>query len=191
MKRIIFIVVSIILLISCNDVLHDEEFTLIRKPFEGNQIRTNGYYYTYENKEGLVGAEITSVLLFYKNGVAANFGYSDSLEKMEAEFRVSEFYMKDNPFVWGVFRIEGDSIKIERSKSFGTPKAYMYTLVGVVQNDSTILITKDISSTGNGGKTIIMNQTYHFKQFSPKPDSTNVFINLVSPARRTGCVLIR
>jgi len=75
-----------------------------------------------------------------------------------------------------VFRIEGDSIKIERSKSFGTTKSYMYILVGVVQNDSTIHITKDFSSTGNGGKTIMMNQTYHFKQFSPKPDSTNVFI---------------
>lgn len=176
MKRIIFIVVSIILMISCNDVLHDEEFTLIRKPFDGNQIKTNGYYYTYENKDGLIVDETISVLLFYKNGVAANFGYAGGIEEMEAKFKINEFYMKDNPFVWGVFRIEGDSIKIERSKSFGTTKSYMYILVGVVQNDSTIHITKDLSSTGNGGKTIMMNQTYHFKQFSPKPDSTNVFM---------------
>jgi len=176
MKRIIFIVVSIILMISCNDVLHDEEFSLIRKPFDGNQIKTNGYYYTYKNKDGLIVDETISVLLFYKNGVAANFGYAGGIEVMEAKFKINEFYMKDNPFVWGVFRIEGDSIKIERSKSFGTTKSYMYILVGVVQNDSTIHITKDISSTGNGGKTIMMNQTYHFKQFSPKPDSPNVFI---------------
>ena len=50
----------------------------------------------------------------------------------------------------------------------------VYLDKGEIQNDSTFLITKSIRS--KTGEEKELNEIYHFKQFSPKPDSTNVFV---------------
>lgn len=45
---------------------------------------------------------------------------------------------------------------------------------GTVLNDTTFRLTESTNQKGRDRKTI--DQTYHFRQFGPKPDSTNRFI---------------
>lgn len=52
--------------------------------------------------------------------------------------------------------------------------APVYTKRGSILNDSTFVI-KTVSEFDRK-KTLPENTTYHFRQFSPKPDSTNKFI---------------
>jgi hypothetical protein len=164
-------------LIGCKDIFQDEKYTLIRTSYLGNQLKINGYYYTYVNETDSINSKYLDVLFLYNNGVAI-FAGGGIKEEMEEMLRKEEFYnyIKNVPAAWGIFNIENDSIKIERPKSYGWFNSYMYTLVGTIQDDSTIYIIKDARSTGNGGKPKIINQLYRFREFTPKPDSTNVFV---------------
>jgi len=166
-----------LILIGCKDIFQDEKYTLIRTSYLGNQLKINGYYYTYVNETDSINSKYYDVLFLYNNGVAI-FAGGGIKEEMEEMFRKEEFYnyIKNVPAAWGIFNIENDSIMIERPKSYGWFNSYMFTLVGSIQDDSTIHIIKDISSTGNGGKPKIINQLYRFREFTPKPDSTNVFV---------------
>ncbi|GAB1415277.1 hypothetical protein MASR2M117_06830 [Paludibacter sp.] len=163
--------------IGCKDIFQDEKYTLIRTSYWESQLETNGYYYTYASKFDSINSKYLDVLFLYKNGIAIIAGGGEK-EEMEALLKKKEFYnyIKDVPAAWGIFNIENDSIKIERPKSYGWFNSYMFTLIGGIANDSIIHVIKDISSTGKGGKPKTINQIYHYRKFSPKPDSTNVFI---------------
>ncbi|OJV36453.1 MAG: hypothetical protein BGO29_03730 [Bacteroidales bacterium 36-12] len=74
---------------------------------------------------------------------------------------------------WGIYKIENDSIYIQNKFNPGAISMYVYTRVAKIENDSTIHFCYTQSTNIGHFKT---NETYAFKQFSPKPDSTNVFI---------------
>jgi hypothetical protein len=83
---------------------------------------------------------------------------------------------KDRKYVWGVFKINNDSIIYERW--LPTEIRYKsYTYKGVIINDTTFNITERFRLV-NGLKDEfeLRDETYHFRQFSPKPDSANNFI---------------
>jgi len=177
MKRLIFLLTILMTLMSCKDWLDDEYYTLEKRPYTGSEIKTNGYFYSHQLKNGS-NKEGISILVFYKDGTAIDFAFDgDNLEVENDVFKVNPLWLKNNKYNWGLFNIESDTIKIERLNSYGTVRAYMYTLVGIIENDTTICIIREQTSTD----AILdvpfnMNQTFHFKEFSPKPDSTNVFI---------------
>jgi hypothetical protein len=50
----------------------------------------------------------------------------------------------------------------------------VYVKEGFILNDTTLQITRMYRVDGSDEH--ILNYTYHFRQFSPKPDSTNNFI---------------
>jgi hypothetical protein len=78
--------------------------------------------------------------------------------------------MKD---CWGVFNIKDNIIKFERwYPGQGAKKAYVRE--GIILNDTTFHITKSYRS--NGSELKDADEVYHFRKFSPKPDSTNVFV---------------
>ena len=68
-------------------------------------------------------------------------------------------------YVYGLFQIEVSIIKIEKwvPSSGGPTKAYLRE--GEILNDTTFYLMHREKK-----------EIYHFKQYSPKPDSTNKYI---------------
>ncbi len=163
---------------NCKDWFEDEYYTLEKRPYTGTEIKTNGYFYSYENSEGVYDNTGISVLVFYKDGTSIHFGTRGNNVDVENDvFKENPLWLKNNKNLWGIFNIDNDTIRIEGLNSDGRVRAYMYTEIVIIKNDTTICLIRVQSSTGKAATTpYIKNTTYHFKQFSPKPDSTNVFI---------------
>jgi hypothetical protein len=53
----------------------------------------------------------------------------------------------------------------------------VYTNIGVILNDTTFQLTESYRlKKGEKTEYQILDEIYHFRQYSPKPDSTNDFI---------------
>lgn len=157
----------------CGKWNKNEELTLVRKPYYGNELRIDGYYYN------IIDGEIGKTYFFYRNGTLhygiATDTLDNNLEKYDTWF-ASDYYsniIKTNRRRWGLFEIQGDSIQYERwsIRGGGDP---VLRVSGHIQNDTTFVITKSLYP--HTGETYQHEITYHFHAFSPKPDSTNVFI---------------
>ncbi len=178
MKTVLLTLFLSIAMPSCRKtgLFQDDELSLSRQDYTGNQLKVDGYYsFNYTNEEDYV-----SIYFFYKNGVilSGGSGLQRELPEKEEGFRNGTFDNKANSikFLWGVYQIEGSNIKFERW--YPSEKPYRaYVNEGEILNDTTFRITQSYR-TKNGKKTEVSeeNETYHFKAFSPKPDSTNAFI---------------
>lgn len=150
----------------------DDDRTLQKQPYHGGAIRTDGYYYkTYGNPERM------DIYLFYNNGIAiyGETPLTTELSSHEEKFRNGSYYdlIKDKKYYWGLFNIEDSMIKYELWKLENLYcKALLYS--GKVLNDTTFRITQSMRS--NGENLTNVDWLYHFREFSPKPDSTNGFI---------------
>ncbi|MCK9451808.1 MAG: hypothetical protein M0Q90_08970 [Bacteroidales bacterium] len=158
---------------SCEKLMKDDELVLQKQNYTGNQLRLDGYYYEeFEEK-------YYSIYFFYEDGTLlygdGGFTKKEFIEH-EKEFTKDVWLngVKSYKAYWGLFMIENDSIVFERwyPSSGGPFPAHRRS--GKILNDTTFLITKSIRS--NGKEEQKLNEIYHFKKFSPKPDSTNVFI---------------
>ncbi|RYD75949.1 MAG: hypothetical protein EOP53_15610, partial [Sphingobacteriales bacterium] len=139
----------------------DDELTLTRQDYKGNELRLDGIYYLEkENFEGIIYQRYA----LFRNGVIRDLGAPQEIDAP----RILSGKSKSN---WGVFQISNGEIKFERWYPGEELKAYMRS--GVILNDSTFKITESYRNQ-NGEKTEVetMNEVYHFKSFSPKPDST-------------------
>lgn len=151
----------------------DDELSLKRVDYTGNQLRIDGYYYliNYNDPQKNMG-----VFIFFRNGVLTYLGGGFlSFNELENYIINKDFIdkKKDVKYFWGVFQVKNDIIKFERwYPSEGAKEAYVRE--GKILNDTTFHITKSYRS--NGTELSDENETYHFRKFSPKPDSTNVFV---------------
>ncbi len=157
-------------------ILTDDELSIPKKEFSGNQLRIDGYYYQkYGNPERLM------IYFMYRNGILlyGGGGYEmGKINEFEQEIQTQQAINKIRglKFCWGVFDINSINIKFERwYPSEGTLPSYVRS--GTILNDTTFVISESYRFQ-NGEKTDAQteNETYHFKKFSPKPDSTNKFI---------------
>jgi hypothetical protein len=152
-----------------NDIL-----TITKSPFLEDNLKTNGYYYNFWHVDSSSMVEIN---FLYKDGVLLHCGNNDSSDTYhrEVEYQNGTFYkrIKDNKLYWGVYKVEEDSIFIERWYPFRPFGAYRQS--GVILNDSTYHLTRIIRVDGTEESQI--DEVFHFKHFSPKPDSTNSFVN--------------
>ena len=155
-----------IFMLSCNKLFPDEKLSMQQEDYNGNEVRTDGYYYTYSksyNSSGLI-ADFTTVFFLYRNGIILSAGaYEktgfDILE--EAMLRRYES-IQNKKTGWGVFIVKNNKIEYEQwstSVGGGLP---VFKNSYIIVNDTTLKRYNEI--------------IYHFKQFSPKPDSTNVYI---------------
>ena len=150
--------ITIILLSMLLTACKDEELMLQRIPYKGDELRIDGYYYTQWGTH-------TTVMFFYRNGItlsAMSYGSLD-LNSVEKEMINRYEYIRNEKSGWGVFLITGDTLEAEiwtTSVGGGLP---VYKWKAYIENDTTF-------------RKIAGNVVYHFKQFSPKPDSTNQFI---------------
>jgi len=155
--------------------MKDDMLGLDRTEYTDMDIRLDGYWW---NKLELSHDERITTYFFYQNGVILH-GRSmqvSQVEEKEKDFSSESFrkLVSSNKSGWGVFRVNGSKIKFEMwTSSNGGP---LKTVVrsGEILNDETFVITSFLNNYS--GETSTRNDTFYFKKFSPKPDSTNTFI---------------
>jgi hypothetical protein len=162
--------ILMVVLISIQSCLKDDVLVMKRVDNNTEKIKLDGYFLE-SNKVN------STTYFFYQNGVVIEYSSykpEDSL-KIENTMRDAEILakIKGNKDRWGVYRIEGNNIFMEKWYPSDRPlDAFLKT--GTILNDSTFVF--DTSSEPDGSKKETINETYRFKKFSPKPDSTNLFI---------------
>ena len=168
MKYLFLTILS--MLLSC--CLEEDDILPNAIPYAGNQLRVDGYYYKITEWEE--GSSIFRVFIFYENGILLNVGGSShSVEETDQRIRknyVQDTWYKKNKYVWGVFFIDENTIQINTLSQDYPHRGIAQE--GVILNDTTFKITKISSSGGVREK----DEIYYFREFSSKPDSTNVFI---------------
>ena len=167
MKNTVFTIIQAIILVlvlsSCEKVFQDE-FSIQRTDYTGTELRIDGYYYS-ETFEPPYTNYCMAKSFFYRNGVKLGACSYDTTAMSVDEYFAT---LKKNKLNWYVFKIEGNTITIEGWDNLTqTFKEY-----GEILNDTTFRINRIERS----GRTDKSNSIFHFKQFAPKPDSTNSFI---------------
>jgi hypothetical protein len=147
----------------------DEDLLLAKTPYLGNELKIDGYYYNQFTPDKF------TVFFFYRNGVMISY-VSFSTDLNQVEDKIPSIYeeIKDNKLCWGVFEISGTKFQCSlwsTSVGGGLPA---YKNIGIIENDSTFRFTN--TGIDRDGNNFEENETHHFRQFSPKPDSTNNFI---------------
>jgi hypothetical protein len=175
--------VFVIFASGCDILYPDEELSLKRTDYTGNELRTDGYYYSY-NYNG--NTYLVAIRFLYRNGIVynafvrdANYDGSKDINEVEKEMieHLSKYYSRDKKIKsnWGVFVVDGNKIQLERwteSPSGVSLSTYKYS--GYIENDTTLRFTKSYYSGRDETKK--EEYIYHFKQFDNKPDSTNAYI---------------
>lgn len=143
---------------------------LTKQKLEDRKFKTNGYYIGEENG-------IYNILIFYQDGIVRNIGSKKTDDSSEISNYILKEYVNSKPKIdsrvgWGTFSIYKKSI--EYDMYYPRADAPVYTKRGLILNDSTFVI-KTISEFDRK-KTQPQNVMYYFRKFSPKPDSTNKFI---------------
>lgn len=170
MKRIILILQMLLLLTGCKDLFRkDDELSFVRTPNTSNKIRLDGYYYKYSDLNRVV------ISIYYQNGVVySNSKFSD-LNSFETKVNDGNGITSESIKIqWELYLIKEDSI-FTNGLAILSGALYFSEMFskGIILNDTTILFKETKFSNGNIDS---YNDTLHFKQFNPKPDSTNVFI---------------
>ncbi len=151
----------------------DDELSINKQANKEKYLKINGCYYQKVNDK------YQSLYFLYEDGTllsdGGNFSYQE-LNKHEATFDDS-IWMEGRyktKYNWGVYKIEGTKIAFERwYPSSGGPLC-VYSRIGTILNDTSFIISKVMRVDGT--EESATNEIYYFKQYSHKPDSTNVFI---------------
>ena len=164
MKSVKLILLSIFIFgFGCNK-FKDEELSIQRKDFLGNELRTDGYYYSYYENNSSPSEESIITFFLYRNGVILSSGGYKKTNSDVLEKEMLERYelLQNKKTGWGVFIVKDNKIEYEQWSTSSGGGLPIFKSSYDIENDTTL-----ISPCGN---------IYHFKQFSPKPDSINNFI---------------
>lgn len=149
---------------------HDTEFSIKKTAYTGTQLRTDGFYYGKGDTD-YIGTVRCDVLIFYKNGILM-FPGSPKEDSMEEYMTIS--HRKNVSYGWGLFIIEGTTIKTERRPPTFAGCAPMNLMTGQILNDTTFILTSSETRKNKGkSETTEISEQYFFRQFGTKPDSTN------------------
>jgi len=142
----------------------DETLTLQRVPYTGSEIKTDGYYYSYYVNSTM--EEYIVAFFLFRNGIILSAGAYDKTNLETLEKKMLERYesLQSEKIGWGVFIVSDNKIEYEQWSTSGGPGGGLPVFKSSydIENDSTLINPAGI--------------IYYFKQFSPKPDSTNNFI---------------
>jgi len=166
--------ILVVIMVSCRFPM----LGLQLQAYKGQELRLDGYYYrnNYSFKDDIW----VKIFFFYKNGVVLNGSSSalSSLGELEERFKNGSYHSWNREYrtTWGVHRIEGDKIQFEVwIHRGGALRLDRLVRTGKILNDSTFVINR-ILIRGDVRYPMVASDTFHFKEFSPKPDSTNSFI---------------
>ncbi len=155
-----------------------EKLSLKKVRYKGDELKTNGYYYTVRPNENSM-----DLIFLYRdgtiNGQGGYVGSESSLDSIEKYYLESEEFAEKEmkrPWGLGLYSIKDKSIIYEIWIPMGGPgsKTVAVKYYGDIANDSTFMIKRLFAKAQNENREL--NEIYHFRQFSPKPDSTNSFI---------------
>jgi len=146
-------------------------FSFSRRNYTGNSMRTDGYYYNFSVDSQ--GDTVYQYKIFYINGVCINQG-TRNINELEASFVNGSFLnnLNNKRYSWGIYSVQADSIM---QVQYWFPRygckdgATVLSSLWKIDNDTTLKLV-------SGSNTIRDNDKLIFRQFSPKPDSTNSFI---------------
>lgn len=175
MKNEILLFLCLLLLNGCKLIGEGDELSLERMPFEGSELKLNGYFIEEFNQDSL-----RQVLFLFKNGVVFNAGWfrhPDIDDIQEQLVRGNPEKTQEVKHEWGIFLVNSDSIIIETWDSMNYGIKYAFKSKGQILNDSTFLLLSSIRSRDEGKEDPTPQyQKFHFKKFLFKPDSLTSFI---------------
>lgn len=160
-----------LVLSSCNLILGEDDKLTFNKEYNfSGRIKLEGYYY----KE--IGAQFNSddCYFLYRNGIIMSIGVINTDSARQILNDKFEDKLRNIKYVWGLYQIKGDSISFEKWYPSSGPPKVTFIRKGVILNDSTFVIRSLMRSNGEDKSAV--EEYYHFRKFSPKPDSTNKFI---------------
>ncbi|WP_257670025.1 hypothetical protein [Parapedobacter tibetensis] len=165
------VLLGLTLLSGCKKHWEDDQLSIARESYSGDQLRIDGYY--------VKGNTILSIYVLYDNGIllVGDSFYADELESRAAKMQTTEWQAvtKKCKYCWGAFTIRGNEITYERwvpPSGGGFPT---FTWKGTITSDTEFVMTS--RRDNRKGKTEAINEVYRFVEFEPKPDSTNPFVN--------------
>jgi len=149
----------------------DDKLSLEKIDYNGNELRIDGYFICLHG---------FAPYFLYRNGIimGGTGEKNNDISIMEEWFRNGSYatHAQKYKYDWGIFQISGNQIKYEKWAPVQGP-LLAATYEGVILNDTTFVINKSYRVQDAGKKAPSeLHWEYHFKQFSPKPDSTNRFI---------------
>jgi hypothetical protein len=169
---ILFILISgfVMVVFSCSTLFPDEKLSMQRTDYNSDELRMNGYYYCYFEK-----TDITVIYFLFRNGIMRCAGGYSRYNEDNREIEMVSYFGKSVKTDWGVFIIDGDTIRYEKwVEAPSGVSAIINRHLGYIENDTTIHFTESYYPGRNETKQI--DEVWHFKQFDNKPDSTNVYI---------------
>ena len=179
--KIVFLFVSLVILgtaYGCRrlKMCEDQKLSLKRTSYSGAQLRIDGYYYG-DPSTSSQGVTRYETIVFYQNGIVL-FPGNKEMSKIESEISatVGSNAYTNVKYSWGIFNIESTTIKLDywRPTTCGYP-AVLRT--GNILNDTTFVLTTMEVRDKKGATSQAIDQTFHFKQYGIKPDSTNKYID--------------
>lgn len=171
--RILLVAISSIFLLACRGERWDDDLTLPQQDYTGNEIRIDGYYYNFSDNR-------YSIFFYYRDGTRlyGDAPLAEELTAREQSFADGSYYelVKDSKTNWGRFVVNGSEIKAEFWPPSTGGGLEAWTHSGTILNDTTFQMTKAWRSCKPKKKNDF-NEIWHFKKFSPKPDSSNSYTN--------------
>jgi hypothetical protein len=174
----IFLTLLVLLpLSSCekNGFCEDDELSLSRTEYNGSDLQIDGYYYEQTSNE----EPFSDIYYFYRNGVLLGGGVAAAADVNDDEYipPVNLNLIRNTKAVWGVFKLNGNLVEIERWQSrINGCETTIYER-GNILNDTTFVINRrEFRSDGEVRRTDDLNAFFKFRPLTEKPDSTNSFI---------------
>ena len=167
---VVFCILSLVM-IGCSKIVAD--LGMQRKPYLGTDLKIDGYYYS----DSPIWDKTIAVTIFYRDGVSILvfiYAEQDIFQSIEKKFLYNQDVLskiRNEPYGVGVFTINNKSLEMENFVGRGFK--HTYHTYGEIINDSTFIVRKFVGF--NGGEEY-WNAKFRFKKFSPKPDSTSVYI---------------
>lgn len=151
----------------------DKEFSFDRIDNTTGKLRLDGYYYSQYFSDST--QDLSLVCFLYENGIYEGNSSGPNEEVREGDVEIDDSFGRNNAKTsWGIYKIEGDEIEIQ----FWLPTQLSCHAIqvekGVIENDTTFIITSTYTTKDDDVREV--NSVFRFVPYSPKPDSTNSFI---------------
>jgi len=170
MKKIILILQILLVFVGCEGLFRkDDELSFVKTPNTTDKIKLDGYYYKY------IDPDRVGIRIYYHNGIVYSTSKFNNLHSFENKINDgNEITRSSIKIQWGLYLIKEDSIYVN-GLAILSGALYFSEMFsqGIILNDTTILFQETRFADGSID---YYNDTLHFKQFSPKPDSTNIYI---------------
>ena len=156
-------------------IFRSDKLTLPKQEISVTSLmKIDGYYYLLDNNKF-----ISKIYFFYENSILMHDGFPPNSNFSDIETKLNDpIYintLNDSKLNWGRWNLNGKEINYEIWTSRDGPYP-IYMFSGNLINDSILNFTKSFRSKNLKNEKAI-NETYYFKKFSPKPASSNLFVN--------------